>query len=225
MRSFGIQVTVNASGAADAAKRGYVVVVVDVIDMSTTLEGALDAGALAVMGASPDVSLAPVKLDPEGVGSRAGKLAVANNTSVVVISEPRIGTDDERKARAGKAIKGILSTGAEISAILPNIGSETAKLTDFTGKVVLAVTDTGGVAFDAALTAGAVSVVTGTVARTMHKRGTVPARSAALRAIDEAAKWQTGIAVVAASANSLEDILGAEYITRIILEEGFTKLS
>jgi len=176
------------------------------------------------LGASPDVSRAPVKLNPENVGQKAGKLAVANDTGVIVISEPRVGADDERKARASQAIKGIISAGAEVTAILPNIGAETVKLADFSGKVVVAVTDTGGVAYDAAMNAGAVSVVTGTVARTMHKRGTVPARSAALRAIDEAAKWKTGIAVVAASANSLEDILAAEYITRIIIEEGFTKL-
>ncbi len=225
MNNFGIYVTVNASGAAEAAQRGYVVVVVDVIDMSTTLEAALDAGAIAVFGASPDISVAPVKLNPTKVGRQAGKLAVTNGADVIVISEPRIGTDDERKARASKAISGIIAAGAKVTAILPNIGAETAKLTDFNNKVVVAVTDTGGVAFDAALTAGAVSVITGTVARTMHKRGTVPARTAAIRAIEEAAQWRAGIAVVAASANSLEDILAAEYISRIIIEEGFTRLS
>lgn len=225
MGNTGVYVTVNASGAAEAAERGYLVLVVDVIDMSTTLESVLDAGALAVYGASPDSSRAPVKLNPEKIGRMAGKLATANNTSVIIISEPRVGTDEDRKARAIRTIKGVEATGAEISAILPNIGAETAKLTDFTGKVVVAVTDTGGVAYDAALTAGAVKVITGTVARTLKKRGTVPARSAAIRAIEEARKWNTGIAVVAASANSLEDILAAEYIARIIIEEGFTNLS
>lgn len=225
MGASGVFVTVNASGAAEAAERGYLVLVVDVIDMSTTLESALDAGALAVYGASPDSSRAPVKLKPEKIGRMAGKLAVANSTSVIIISEPRVGTDDERKARASRALKGVELAGAEVSAILPNIGAETAKLANFTGKVVVAVTDTGGVAFDAAVAAGAVSVITGTVARTLKKRGTVPARSAAIRAIEEANKWDTGIAVVAASANSLEDILAAEYIARIIIEEGFTNLT
>jgi hypothetical protein len=225
MNNSGIFVTVNASGAAEAAERGCLIMVVDIIDMSTTLESALDAGALAVYGASPDKSRAPVKLNPEKIGRLAGKMAVANNTGVIIISEPRVGTDEERRARAAKTITGVEAVGAGITAILPNIGAETAKLADFTGKVVVAVTDTGGVAFDAAMEAGAVSVITGTVARTIKKRGTIPARAAAIRAIEEARKWDAGIAVVAASANSLEDILAAEYIARLIIEEGFTSLS
>jgi hypothetical protein len=44
----------DASGAREAARAGLMVMIVDVIDMSTTLESALDAGAAAVLGASPD---------------------------------------------------------------------------------------------------------------------------------------------------------------------------
>ncbi len=224
MSNSGVFLTVNASGAVQAAEAKNVVVVVDVIDMSTTLEAALDAGALRVFGASPDSSRAPVRLSPETIGEMAGKVAKDNDTGVVIISEPRVGTDEERRARAGRTIQGVVAAGARIDAVYPNIGAETAKLGDFSGRVVIAVTDTGGVAYDAAITAGAPEVITGTVARTMHKRGTEPARAAAKRAVAAAAQTGTGISVVAASANSLEDILAAEYIMRLIIEEGFTAL-
>ncbi len=89
---------------------------------------------------------------------------------------------------------------------------------------MVAVTDAGGVAFDAAFTAGAPAVLTGTIARTMQKRGREPAMAAARRAIEAAAAAGVNITVVAASANSLEDVLGAEYIMRTIIELGFTSL-
>lgn len=216
--------TVNASGAVQAAEAGQVVVVVDVIDMSTTLEAALDAGAAFVLGASPDNCRAPVRLCPEKLGQQAGQLAVARGTSVVIVSEPRIGSEEERRARSGRVICAIGETGAIVEAVLPNAGAEITKMIDFQGKVVVAVSDTGGVAYDAAVTAGAPAVLTGTVARTMHKKGVEPAKAAAARAIEAARLLGTGIAVVAASANSLEDILAAEYIMKEIIAQGFTSL-
>lgn len=52
-----ITVTTDASGAYQAACSGQVVVIVDVIDMSTTLEAALQEGAALVLG----LALHPVR--------------------------------------------------------------------------------------------------------------------------------------------------------------------
>lgn len=151
-------------------------------------------------------------------------MAREENTSVILICEPRIGSEAERRAKATRVIGALEQAGANIEAVLANAGAETVKLTDFTGKVVVVVSDTGGVAYDAAVTAGAPAVLTGTVARTLQKRGFEPARAAARRAIAAAARAGAGIAVVAASANSIEDILAAEYIVKAIIEEGFTAM-
>lgn len=219
-----VELTVNATGAVEGARRGHVVMIVDIIDMSTTLEAALDAGATAVYGASPDFNLAPVRVNPEHVGYLAGKKAVELGTEVIVVTEPRVASEEERKNRALQVIKGIERAGAKLVGALPNLGAETAKLTDFKNKVVVAVTHSGGVAFDAALNEGAPAVLTGTICRTMHKRGMAPSRAAAERAIAAAEKHNTGITVVAASSNSLEDILAAEHIVKLILEMGFVDL-
>jgi hypothetical protein len=209
--------TVNASGAAAAARQGQVVVIVDVIDMSTTCEAALDAGALAVYGAAADFARCPVETNPDQIGQLAGGQAVTVGTEVILVAEPRVGTDEERMGNASKVLRGLEQVGAPVGAILPNIGAETVKLVDFHGKVVVAATGTGGVAYDAAVTAGAPAVLTATVARTMKKRGTAPAREGAQRALNKAKKLGTGITVVAATANSLEDILAAEYIVKEII--------
>jgi len=220
----GIYMTVNASGAVEAAKAGQVVVIIDVIDMSTSLEAALDAGAALVLGASPTECRAPVSLAPNNIGRQAGELAISGDTTVIIVSEPRIGTEEERLAKSEQVLKGIRETGAIIEAVLPNAGAEITKMIDFREKIVVAVSDTGGVAFDAAVTAGAPAVLTGTIARTIYKRGIEPAQAAAARAIKAARQVGTGITVVAASANSLEDILAAEYIMREIIAQGFTAL-
>lgn len=222
MNSNQVFLTVNASGAATAARAGNVVVIVDVIDMSTTMEAAIDAGAAYILGASPDDCRAPVDLRPAEIGKQAAKLAKENDTSVIIVSEPRVGTEEERRARSAQVIAAIEQEGARVEAVFPNAGAETAKLGDFTGRVVVAVSDTGGVAFDAAVNAGAPAVLTGTVARTMKKRGFEPARAAAIRAMQAAELHDSGIAVVAATANSLEDMLAAEYIVKEILAQGFT---
>jgi len=214
-----VKMTVNASGAAAAGAGGDVVVIVDIIDMSTTLEAALDEGALAVFGAAPDKATPPVAVNPFKIGQLAGKLAVAKGVGVVLVGEPRVGSDKERLAGMSKTVAGLQQAGAVVKAVLPNLGAETVKLYELRGKVLIAATGTGGVAFDAALTAGAPAVITGTVARTRHKKGHAPARAAAQRAVDKARELGTGISVVAASGNSLEDILAAEFITRLILEK------
>ncbi|AGL01987.1 hypothetical protein [Desulfoscipio gibsoniae] len=214
-----VKMTVNASGAANAARQGDVVVIVDVIDMSTTLEAALDAGACAVFGAAPDGAAPPVAIDPAAIGWLAGQVAREKGTGVVLVAEPRVGTDDERLGKITGVTGGLARAGADISAVLPNIGAETPKLYDLHNQVVIAATATGGVAYDAAVCAGASAVLTGTVARTMRQKGAAPARAAAARAIQKARALDAGITVVAASGNSLEDVLAAEYITRTIIEE------
>ena len=214
-----VKLGINASGAAEAARNGDVVVIVDIIDMSTTLEAALDAGALAVFGAAPDAAAPPVPVNPERIGVLAGSQAKEKGVEVILIAEPRVGTDEQRLNSITRLCTGLARTGARVGAVLPNVGAETVKLCNFSDKIVVAATSTGGVAYDAAVQAGARVVLTGTAARTMVKKGSAPARAAALRAIEFANKLNSGITVVAASGNSMEDILAAEYITRAILEE------
>ncbi|WP_114638040.1 hypothetical protein [Desulfolucanica intricata] len=217
----GVFLTVNASGAAEGARLGHVVVIVDVIDMSTTAEAAMDAGALAVFGASPDHAKPPVKINPQQVAEAAGELARHKNAGVVIIAEPRVGSDLERQETIRGVLTGLKKIGVETKAILPNLGAETPKLFNLKNCVVIAATGTGGVAFDAAFTAGAPAVLTATVARTLKKKGAEPAKSGVERAIQKARELKTGITVVGASGNSLEDILAAEYIVKCILQRGF----
>ncbi len=209
----------NASGAVEIAKIGYVVMVVDIIDMSTTLEALLDAGAAAVFGASPDNARPPVPVEPEKIGLAAGRKARQLASDIIVVAEPRIGSDGERRQNIKRVIKGIEQSGAKLGALIPNLGAETPHLLEASGRVVVAATGTGGVAYDAAYTAGAPAVITGTIARTPYKKGSQPARDSARRAIAMARELRTGIGVVAASGNSLEDLLAAEYIAKLIMEQ------
>lgn len=213
--------TTDASGAAIGAKLGYVVVVVDIIDMSTTLEAALDAGALAVYGASPDDARPPTSLNPYQIGVQAGQHAVREQAKVIIVAEPRIETKGKRLEKIKRLLTGLAETKAVVAEVVPNLGLETVELCDFNGKIVIAATYTGGVAFDAAVTAGAPVVLTGTVARTHKKKGFASAQASAERAVATARRLNTGIAVVASSSNSLEDILAAEYILKVIIEKGF----
>lgn len=215
----------NASGAVEGARRGDVVVVVDVIDMSTSAEAVLEAGALAIFGAAPVGCKAPVNLNPDRIGYLAGKKALKHKTSLILIAEPRYGNDEERKKRAEAALTGVVRSGAEVELIIPNIGGEIAKLADFNEKVALFVTDTGGVAFDAAYNNGAPAVLSATIARTPLKKGIEPARTGVMRAIETAIKLNSGITIVAASSNSLEDVLAGEYLMKMILAEGFLNLT
>lgn len=218
-----LQIGYNASGAVAAAAKGDVVVIVDVIDMSTTAEAALDAGALAIYGAAPDRAKPPVPVDPEKIGYLAGRRAVEAGSKVILVAEPRYGTEEERIANSQLTLTGISQSGAILDYIIPNIGGEVSRLADFTDRVVVIVSDTGGVAFDAAFTAGAPEVLTGTVARTCAKRGLAPLEAAAKRAIEAAKRHGTGITCIAASANSYEDCLAAEALSKKIIEYGFLR--
>ncbi|MCD5405117.1 MAG: DUF3866 family protein [Desulfotomaculum sp.] len=73
--SLSVQLSFDASGAALAAKNDQIVVIY-VIDMSTTCEAALDAGALSIYGAAPDNVSCPVFINPERIGWLAGLEAV-----------------------------------------------------------------------------------------------------------------------------------------------------
>ena len=207
--------TTDASGAQKAARDGMLVMIVDIIDMSTTLESAIDAGAFAVFGASPDFTRAPVELAPEKVGRVAGRLAKENDLKIILIAEPRVGNDAERLDRCKKVIKGIESQKAVIERVLPNAGAEVYKLCDFKNRIVVAVSDTGGVAYDAAFLY-ARKVFTGTVARSMTKKGIEPALCAVDRVLDNYQENDNGIAIVAASKNSQEDVLAAQFIYELL---------
>jgi hypothetical protein len=211
-----VEVLHDASGAVSAALKGNIVVIVDVINMSTTLEAAWEAGALGVFGASPDKTLAPVFVNPMLVGYYAGCYAKSNKTEIILITEPRVGTDEERIQHASLAIKGIKKAGVGAVTVLPNLGAETVKLCDFANKVVIAVTDSGGVAYDAAFNAGGI-VLTATVARTLGKKGLEPVHMGVKRALTIARLKNTGISFVAASSNSLEDILAASFMFEYIV--------
>ena len=218
-----LNVTSNPSGAAAAARQGNVVMIVDVIDMSTTAETALEQGVLEVFAASPDTNNTPVSLNPEKIGYFAGKKAVKHDTDIIIAAEPRLMSEEDKNNLDGIHMveKGIDRTGAKIHDIVPNLGKEIRKLTSFEDKLMVIVSPSGGSCFDAAYNYGAPEVVTGTIARTGNMKGEEPAIKAAKRAIESAAKHRCGISIVAASSNSMEDVLAAEYISKEVLNRGF----
>lgn len=220
-----VSMTMNASGAVEGARRGDIVVIVDIIDMSTSAEVAMESGAVAIFGAAPTGCKIPVNINADRIGYIAGKTALKYKTSLIVVSEPRYGEEAERKKRAESALMGVSRSGAEVELIVPNIGTELEKLADFNGKVALFISDTGGAAFDAAYNSGAASVLTATVVRTPAKKGIEPARAGVERAIETAKRLECGITITAASANSMEDVLATQYLTQLIISSGFLNIS
>jgi hypothetical protein len=220
-----LSVTYNASGAVEGARRGDVVVIVDIIDMSTSAEVAIENGAAAIFGAAPSGCKVPVNVNPDRIGYIAGKTALKYKTPLIIVAEPRYGDEEERKKRAETALMGVARSGVVTHQIIPNIGSEIAKLCDFNGKVVLLISDTGGVAFDAAYNNGAPAVLTATVTRTPNKKGNAPALSGIQRAIESAQKFNCGITITAASANSMEDVLAVNYLSQLIVDNGFLNVT
>jgi hypothetical protein len=219
LKNRNIIVSTDASGAQEAARAGFLVMIVDIIDMSTTLESALDAGAYAVLGASPDFTKAPVKVSPEHIGRQAALLARQSGEGIILVAEPRVGLDEERLARCQKIIRGIEIEKGMVEAIIPNIGAETPKLANLNKKVVVAVSDTGGVAYDAAFMENH-RVITGTVARTYRQKGLQPALTAVRRIQEIISDKDRGVAIVAASRNSMEDVLAAQFIANLLLKDG-----
>ncbi|MFP4662146.1 MAG: hypothetical protein ACLFPF_08145 [Halanaerobiales bacterium] len=220
-----LSTTYNASGAAAAARQGNIVMIVDVIDMSTTAEAAIEAGAISVLGASPDHHTVPVSVNPEKIGYYGGKKALKFDTGVIIAAEPRlIDKENDRLNEIQQVIKGVERAGAMLEEIVPNIGREVVELTDFKNRVLIIVSPSGGAAYDAAYNYGAPEVITGTVARTNERKGSLTAASAAQRAVESALKLKRGITVVAASSNSMEDVQGAQYICQLIMNNGFLNM-
>ena len=225
-----LNISANPSGAAAAARQGNVVMIVDLIDMSTTAESALEAGAIEVMGASPDQNNneVPVSVNPEKIGYIAGKKALKNKTGVIVAAEPRLITGEEEESRLDSiqyVLKGIERSGAVMEKIVANLGKDVCKMADFENKILVVVSAAGGTAYDAAYNYGAAEVITGTIARTNKMSGNKPAKLAAERAVKAAKRHKSGITIVASSSNSMEDMLAAEYICKEILNTGFLKLN
>ena len=207
-----------------AAQREDVVVIVDVVDMSTTAESVLDDGALIVLGASPDQISAPVAVNPQKIGYQAGEIALNNNTEVIIITEPRFAKPEKRLEKTKMVREGIKKTGVQLGPILPNIGTQINRFANFKDKVVVIVSNSGGVAFDAAYNQGAVEVITATIVRTALKKGINPLKAGANRAIEAAQKYAAGITIVAASSNSYEDVLAVDKIAKEIIDLGFLNL-
>ncbi len=215
-------VAADASGAYEAALAGKVVLVVDLIDMSTTMEAALQSGARLVLGASPVPCKANVPVSPESVGRYAAEAAAAFGSEVVLVAEPRTGSPEERRQRASAVLQGLRAVGVKIAEIYPNLGAETVKLVDVRGRVVVAISDCGGTAFDTAWHAGA-PVTTGTVARTYGRTGWDNAERAIDRALYLASAQQRDICLLAASGKAAEDVLAVRYLAGRMLELGYLR--
>lgn len=221
-----LSISFNASGAVMAACQRKVIMIVDVIDMSTTAESALEAGALEVMGASPVSHEVPLELNPERIGFYAGKIARKNKTEVIIVSEPRVEKyKEKRQQNIVPVVKGIKNAGSVIDGVIPNIGKNVNDLGCLRNKIVVVVSSAGGVTYDAAFNNGAAKVITGTTVSTNKLKGDEPAEIAANRAIKAAEKYKTGISIIASSSNAREDILSAEYIAEKIVNKGFLNYS
>ena len=213
MRQTKVYMTKDASGAYEAAINGHIVVIVDIIDMSTSLETALEMGAVAVFGASPDQNYAPVQVNPEKIAIDVAFIAQKLNTEVIIIGEPRFARQEEQMKNCQRLANKLTEMNVEISDFVPNVGKEIWNFTNFEKKIVIAVTGTGGVAFDAAYNAESGCIVTtATVARTKYMRGEAPALKGVYRAKNLASELKRDISYVAASSNSYEDILAAKYL-------------
>lgn len=223
MKTRRLDVTFNASGAADAATRGRVVVVVDVVDAGTSAEAAVAAGAADVLGAAPTDGTIPVPVDPGAVGRRAAIEAGKLGTGVVVVAEPRVGTDEDRRRRCLPVLQALRTSGVE-HVLVPNQGAELASLAPLRDRMVVIVSTTGGAAFDAALTAGAPAVAFATTGRVPDRTGWDVAGLGVERAIRLAEQHDADLAIVAATANSADDVLAAFELARAVISRGFLRL-
>lgn len=223
MRTRRLDVTFNASGAAEAGSRGRVVAVVDIVDSSTSAEAAVAGNAAAVLGASPAGVSAPARLDPGAVGRRAAGIAGKLGTDVVVVAEPRVGPEDRRRTAALPVLQALTTAGVRYE-LAANQGAELVNLVNVDRRIVVLVSSTGGTAFDAALAAGAPAACFVTTARITGRTGWDLVGIGARRAIALADEHARDLAIVAASANSADDCLAAFEIARRIITEGFLRL-
>ncbi|MDQ3991318.1 MAG: hypothetical protein M3245_03280, partial [Actinomycetota bacterium] len=188
----------------------------------TSAEAALVAGAAAVLGAAPAGARAPVPVDPGAVGRRAAELAKHLHSDVVVVAEPRVGSEDDRRGRARPVLQSLRTAGVPYS-LVPNQGAELLSMVRFEERPVVVVSATGGTAFNAALVGGAPAVCFATTARVEGLTGWDVVHRGAVRAIELAREHQTGITVVASTANSADDCMAAFEVARAILAEGFLR--
>jgi hypothetical protein len=217
-----LEVAFDAAGAAEAGARGRVVAVVDVVDAATSAEAALAAGAVDVLGAAPADAEVPVQVRPEAVAAQAAALARLHETDVVVVAEPRVASHEERLQRVAPVIRALEAADVGFE-IVPNQGAGLPGLVKLEGRVVLVVSAAGGIAFDAALTAGAPGVCFVTTARIVGMNGWEVTRLGAARAIDLANASGRDLSIVAASSNATDDFLAAFEIAGVVIREGFLR--
>jgi hypothetical protein len=207
--------TTDAGGAAACAQLGFITVIIDVIDMSTSLEACRYLGASLILGASPVKVNCPVRVDPAKVAGYALKYALENDKEILVVTEPRHGKEWDRQENAAEIISIITNGGGKISAVVPNIGGEIGQLAEIKDRVVIGVTATGGTAFDAAFNIlEDQRVTTATVARIKGQNSHQLISSTLCRITNQALTNNTGVAFIAASRNSMEDILAAQYLAQ-----------
>lgn len=218
-----LDITFNASGAAAAGGAGRVVAIVDVVDSSTSAESALRSGALEVLGAAPVGAAPPVEVDPGAIGRRAAHLAARHGTDVVVVAEPRVATEEERRARCLPILQALRTAGVGYE-LAPNQGAELGGMVKLEGRVVVVVSAAGGTAFDAGLAAGAPAACFVTSARVEGRTGWEVLEDGTRRALGLARRHDTGLSVVASSANSADDVMGAFEVARAVIAQGFLRL-
>ena len=217
-----LEVAFDATGAAEAGARGRVVAVIDVVDAATSAEAAIAAGAVDVLGAAPADALAPIEVRPEAIAVRAAALAKLHDTDVVVVAEPRVASHEERVERASPVIRALEAADVGFE-VVPNQGAGLPGLVKLEGRVVVVVSAAGGVAFDAAVTAGSPAACFVTTARIAGKTGWEVTSSGARRAIELANQNGGALSVVAASSNATDDFLAAFEIARGVINEGFLR--
>jgi hypothetical protein len=138
----------------------------------------------------------------------------------VVVAEPRVGTDEDRRKRALPVLQALRTASVEYE-LVANQGAELPGLIDVKDLVVVIVSTTGGAAFDAALAEGAPGACFATTARVEGKTGWDVLSIGARRAVDLADEHSTDLTIVASSANSTDDCLGAFELARRVMAEGF----
>jgi hypothetical protein len=218
-----LDVTFNATGAAAAGAAKRVVAVVDVVDSSTSAEAALAGGAAAVMGASPPGLRLPAKVDPGAAGRRAAAMAARLRKNVVVVGEPRVGPENVRRQNCLPVLQALRTAQVDYE-LVPNQGAELLGSVDLEDRIVVVVSATGGAAFDAAVTARAPAVCFATTARVEGRPGWEVTAEGARRAVALAKEHDTDLSIVAATANSTDDVLGAFEVARAVIAQGFLKL-
>ena len=223
MRPRRLEVTFNATGAAEAGARGHVVAVVDVVDSATSAEAAVAAGAAEVLGAAPAGLRVPARVDPGAVGRRAAAAAGRLGTEVVVVVEPRSGTQEEQRSRSLPVLQALRTSGVGYE-LVGNQGAELVGLVELKNRVVVVVSATGGTAFDAASAAGSPAVCFATTGRVEGVTGWEVVQMGAQRAVGLAEEHQADLTIVAATANSADDVLGAFELARAVIGRGFLRL-